>query len=67
MTLAGEARLDAGGAAYCRVKVPDRIPLRFRPATYQLWCFQDPSHVGPHKATFGEKDWNVQILWSEPE
>ncbi len=60
MTLAGEV-------TYCRVKVPDRIPLRFRPEVYQLWCFEDPGHAGPHKATFGERDWNVQILWSEPE
>ena len=54
-------------AELCRTKVPDRIPLRFRPESYHLWCFEDPGHAGPHRATFGEKDWNLLIVWSDPE
>lgn len=64
MTLACEARRDA---SYCRTKVPDRIPLRFRPDAYHLWCIEAPGHTGPHRAAFGERDWNVLIYWSDPE
>ena len=56
-------------AEFCRVKIPDRIWLRLRPesAGFNLWCFGEPGHAGPHRATFGKDDWNVTTIWSDPE
>ena len=52
---------------FCHEEMPERIPMRFRPEVYQLWCIELPGHAGPHRAVYGDRDWNASVYWLDPE